>query len=199
MPNPRSRVSGKSLRWHDGLELEGLEDIWMNAARSKIRQLKVIPIPSLDTTHVTYESVDAAERALGDAQAALRAGIEAEEVAIEHAKQALRNAYAADDETMRVARLALRQQRNSLLPVARLPTEILRDIFTLCSNIDRPWMEAWPTTKMGWLAVTRICQRWRNIALEHPGLWTHVLVDAFGPVGADAFADARKTCHSTST
>ncbi|KAI0051928.1 hypothetical protein FA95DRAFT_1618635, partial [Auriscalpium vulgare] len=94
-----------------------------------------------------------------------------------------------EDEAMSVARLALREQRNSLVPVGRLPTEIIRNIFTLSSEIDRPWIHECPTTKIGWLTVTHICQRWRHVALEHPGLWTHILVHALGPGWANAFAE----------
>ncbi|KAI0041445.1 hypothetical protein FA95DRAFT_1477606, partial [Auriscalpium vulgare] len=94
-----------------------------------------------------------------------------------------------DDKAMSVARLALRQQRNSLLPVGRLPTELLRIIFAFSSETDRAWTEEGPTTKIGWLTVTHVCQRWRYVALEHPGLWTHICVHALGPGWANAFAE----------
>ncbi|KAI0037795.1 hypothetical protein FA95DRAFT_1471485, partial [Auriscalpium vulgare] len=79
-----------------------------------------------------------------------------------------------DDEAMNAARRALRQKRNSLLPVARLPPETLRHIFAFCSDNDYPLMENRRSNHMGWLAVTHTCRRWRDVALEHSGLWARI-------------------------
>ncbi|KAI0037518.1 hypothetical protein FA95DRAFT_1477608, partial [Auriscalpium vulgare] len=91
-----------------------------------------------------------------------------------------------DTESMSAARRALRQQRNSLLPAARIPPEILRTIFAFCSEVDEPQMHS-DVHSFGWLAVTYVCRRWRDVALAHAGLWTHVSF-ALGPVWADVFA-----------
>ncbi|KAI0046757.1 hypothetical protein FA95DRAFT_1542131 [Auriscalpium vulgare] len=174
---------------HDGLE--GHDTIWMNAARCRITQLEAGHISPFHTRHATIESADAAERALSDMQDAHRARFKAEEDAMEAAKEEVRKAYAVEDEAMSAARRAVRQERNSILPVARLPPEVLRTIFTVCSDIDHPLIEGWDF-HFGWLAVTHVCRRWRDIALEHSGLWADVLYP-LGPLWAAASLERAQT------
>ncbi|KAI0046198.1 hypothetical protein FA95DRAFT_1679965 [Auriscalpium vulgare] len=64
------------------------------------------------------------------------------------------------------------------VPIARLPPEILAVVFSILSSISRPRREEiYPHTpsklryKLGWLTITHVCQRWRNIALCDPVLW----------------------------
>ncbi|KAI0041453.1 hypothetical protein FA95DRAFT_1471938, partial [Auriscalpium vulgare] len=95
-------------------------------------------------------------------------------------------------EAMSAARHALRQQRNSLLPVARLPPEILRTIFAFSSEIDLPWIENGVRIRLGWLAVTHVCRRWRVIAVEHTALWTDFSWP-LGPGWTEAFAERART------
>ncbi|KAI0053128.1 hypothetical protein FA95DRAFT_1601172 [Auriscalpium vulgare] len=167
------------------------DTVWLHTARHIITQIKEVHYPSPNTIHATLESVDLAKRALNAAQAAHRARLEEEEDAIEAAKEDLRDAYAVEDEAMDAVRRALNEQRNSLLPVARLPPEILRTVFTFFSEIERPWIpRSWHTTyasSSGWVGVTYVCQRWRVIALEHSGLWVHVPL-TMGPMWAKEFA-----------
>ncbi|KAI0046200.1 hypothetical protein FA95DRAFT_1573328 [Auriscalpium vulgare] len=60
-------------------------------------------------------------------------------------------------------------------PVARLPPEILTLIFSILSSIDRPQSKDWAPIRLkhylGWVTVTHVCQRWRNVALHNPVLW----------------------------
>ncbi|KAI0039415.1 hypothetical protein FA95DRAFT_1026921, partial [Auriscalpium vulgare] len=171
--------------------IEGHDTIWLNAARYRIPQIEAVHIPSFDFTHATFESAEAAERSLSKMQAAHRARLQAEEDAIEAAKEALRKAYAVDDEAVSAARRALRQKRNSLLPVARLPPEILRDIFTFCSEMDHPRIQV-RYYHVGWLKVTHVCRNWRNVALAHLGLWTHISY-SLGPGWTETFAERAQT------
>ena len=66
--------------------------------------------------------------------------------------------------------------RNSFLPVARLPAEILSIIFVLCVRIMAPVhdlqaVKTWrPSCK--WIAVSLVCQRWREVALSTTAMWT---------------------------
>ncbi|KAI0039420.1 hypothetical protein FA95DRAFT_1504207, partial [Auriscalpium vulgare] len=93
---------------------------------------------------------------------------------------------------MSAARRALRQKHNAILPVERLPPEILRIIFTSCAEIDPPLLFApLPKTRIGWLAVTHTCRRWRDVALEHSGLWAQVS-RSLGPEWADTFVERAK-------
>ncbi|KAI0041443.1 hypothetical protein FA95DRAFT_1611006 [Auriscalpium vulgare] len=159
-----------------------------------LRGLNIYDGPGVEGhENATFESIDAAERALIDAQDVHRARLKAAEDAIESAKEEARKAYAVDDEAMSAARRTLHwQQRNSLIPVARLPPEIIRAIFAFCSDIDRPWIEEGLSDYPGWLAVTHVCRRWRDVALEYPGLWADVLY-SLGPAWADAFVERAQT------
>ncbi|KAI0046202.1 hypothetical protein FA95DRAFT_1414494 [Auriscalpium vulgare] len=60
-------------------------------------------------------------------------------------------------------------------PVARLPPEILSLVFSILSSIDPPHPTLFEPFKLkndlGWLVVTHVCRRWRNIALNDPALW----------------------------
>ncbi|KAI0046761.1 hypothetical protein FA95DRAFT_1572960 [Auriscalpium vulgare] len=176
----------KRCQRRDGLA--GHEAIWMSAARSRITQLDETQIPFSKTRHATFESIDAAEISLSEAQAALYARLKAEEDTIEAAKEEVRKAYAVKYGAMSAARRALRQQRNALPPVARLPPETLRNIFAFCSEVDEPWIEKGPGSYLGWLAVTHVCQRWRDVALSHTGLWAEIL-HSLGCGWTEAFAE----------
>ncbi|KAI0039549.1 hypothetical protein FA95DRAFT_1567122 [Auriscalpium vulgare] len=66
------------------------------------------------------------------------------------------------------------------IPVARLPPEILTRIFSILLSIARPCRKRIARKRstspkfrynLGWLTVTHVCQRWRNIALHDPVLW----------------------------
>ncbi|KZP23953.1 hypothetical protein FIBSPDRAFT_699756, partial [Athelia psychrophila] len=56
-----------------------------------------------------------------------------------------------------------------LSPLRSVPSEILAEIFLY---FRAGWgRDAKSTTKIGPLAITGVCRRWRDIALETPPLW----------------------------
>ncbi|KAK7019150.1 hypothetical protein VNI00_018182 [Paramarasmius palmivorus] len=60
-------------------------------------------------------------------------------------------------------------QRNSLLPICRLPNEILALILIFCASDVRRYST--PHWRMSWLWLTHVCQHWRAIALGCPAMW----------------------------
>lgn len=65
---------------------------------------------------------------------------------------------------------------NALLPIARLPNEVLEKIFTLCLD---PWTPfGTPTLTLSrrplWMRLTYVCHRWRQVALCYSQLWTRI-------------------------
>ncbi|TFK65488.1 hypothetical protein BDN72DRAFT_195999 [Pluteus cervinus] len=73
----------------------------------------------------------------------------------------------------------LRAFRNSFTPIHRLPPEILARIFSfvqlssaLVQSIYTPYYGNGPSLE--WVAVTCVSQRWRNVALGSPDLWSHI-------------------------
>ncbi|KAI0051940.1 hypothetical protein FA95DRAFT_1592984 [Auriscalpium vulgare] len=139
---------------------------------------------SLSAKHATLESVAAAEHALSDAETVHHAQLQVKEDTIEEAKREVREALAVGDGAMNSALCALRQH-NSLLPIARLAPELLRAIFTFCSEVD--WIGYRPKFHAGWLTVTHVCERWRDVALGHSGLWAANISSSLGPTWTDAF------------
>jgi len=59
-------------------------------------------------------------------------------------------------------------QRNMLVPISILPAEILARIFHFSASSEQPYSRS-----LGWVHVTHVCRRWRQIALDDPTLWTH--------------------------
>ncbi|KAI0051947.1 hypothetical protein FA95DRAFT_107632 [Auriscalpium vulgare] len=93
-------------------------------------------------------------------------------------------------------------RHNDSLPVARLPPEILAEIFTLLSSIDKAasWREKDKIkTYLGWLSVTHVCQIWRDVALLKPALWaSNITVPyALGERWANTFLTRSKTALLT--
>ena len=85
----------------------------------------------------------------------------------------------------------LRFRRNALAPISSLPPEVFATIFallrvrvvsvsvayTLGGNPDRP-------DPLASLRVAHVCHQWREIALNHPLLWSHVDFTTFTSAGA---------------
>ena len=62
--------------------------------------------------------------------------------------------------------------RNALAPVSSLPSEHLARIFRFCALVEPPWSGG---QKLGWIGVTHVCQRWRQVALDDPSLWARIV------------------------
>src|SRR5216683_3326806 len=58
--------------------------------------------------------------------------------------------------------------RNSLVPISALPPELLSRIFHFHAFLEPP------QPKLGWIVVTHVCQRWRQVALNDPSLWAEI-------------------------
>ncbi|KAJ7180775.1 hypothetical protein C8R46DRAFT_1028211 [Mycena filopes] len=65
----------------------------------------------------------------------------------------------------------LRMQQNELVPIARLPPEILADIFVRCVPTSIRKLQ----NNLTWLNVTRVSTRWRNVALACPEFWGTII------------------------
>ncbi|KAF8647498.1 hypothetical protein AX16_006703 [Volvariella volvacea WC 439] len=77
----------------------------------------------------------------------------------------------------------LRALRNTLVPVARLPDELLlKIIFAHRSQHEADIVqqfgddEYFPTLSYSWLSITHVCHHWRMVALECPNLWTKMYI-----------------------
>ncbi|KAJ7167350.1 hypothetical protein C8R43DRAFT_917591 [Mycena crocata] len=61
----------------------------------------------------------------------------------------------------------VRVLQNELVPIARLPPEILADIFVRCTPATPRELHE----DFSWLNLTRVSANWRNIALATPAFW----------------------------
>ncbi|KAI0047465.1 hypothetical protein FA95DRAFT_1606060, partial [Auriscalpium vulgare] len=81
---------------------------------------------------------------------------------------------------MQLAMRTLRERQNSLIPIARLPHDILAQIFIACRDQDcnsavrKRTPESERKAGLGWIQVSHVCRDWRAIALERHDLWTHI-------------------------
>ncbi|TFY64906.1 hypothetical protein EVG20_g5783 [Dentipellis fragilis] len=87
------------------------------------------------------------------------------------------------DERIRVLEVGLsawQSYRNSALPVASLPPEILTAIFLYVTETDAPFANKYlgglrPRGSLGWIKVTHVCRGWRQVALRTPLLWRNIV------------------------
>ncbi|KAH9950055.1 hypothetical protein B0H21DRAFT_881447 [Amylocystis lapponica] len=63
---------------------------------------------------------------------------------------------------------SLKAHRNSLVPIFRLPPELISEIFIAHAR-DR---KDTSSEDCSWIRVTHVCHHWRTIALQCPRLWT---------------------------
>ncbi|KAI0065756.1 hypothetical protein BV25DRAFT_1821436 [Artomyces pyxidatus] len=80
-----------------------------------------------------------------------------------------------DEARLQAYAQSLRRQKNARAPVSRLPVEIVVHIFSLFQASPRLPHNRY-TRPPAWLAVTHVYQRWRNISLSCPILWTDIIV-----------------------
>ena len=77
----------------------------------------------------------------------------------------------------------LRYTANAITPSNKLPPELLRAIFSyLCPWSYRDWGRKFITHYKELLAVSRVCRRWREIAVSATELWTHIILGRSAPV-----------------
>ncbi|TCD67469.1 hypothetical protein EIP91_012330 [Steccherinum ochraceum] len=72
---------------------------------------------------------------------------------------------------------------NAFRPIEKLPAEILSYIFLCLIRRIRECREYWdPISPYGWLPVTYVCSRWRQVALSNSRLWA-IISESNGKAG----------------
>ena len=67
---------------------------------------------------------------------------------------------------------SLLSSRNALAPISSLPPELLARVFGFYALVEPPWSGV---RKLGWIGVTHVCQRWRQVALNDASLWARIV------------------------
>ncbi|KAI0040243.1 hypothetical protein FA95DRAFT_1611954 [Auriscalpium vulgare] len=167
---------------------------WSDAARSRISHLPSISCLPSGTIFTKLEEVTAAQDAIYKSKRDLRAQLDNEKAAFTRAEQEFCDAYAVREEALEAASLALRQRHNTLLPVTRLPPEILATVFTcLFAHEHTCWSPALESSLNFRLPVTHVCRRWRQVALEHSSLWADIDLEFSPDCVATFLARARSS------
>jgi hypothetical protein len=84
---------------------------------------------------------------------------------------------------------ALKIYRNTLVPISRLPTEILTIIFSLLASLGV--LES--SLPIAPSPVSHVCHRWRDISLNLPYLWNHINFTTLTSAGAAEMLARSKT------
>ncbi|VDC04609.1 unnamed protein product [Peniophora sp. CBMAI 1063] len=81
------------------------------------------------------------------------------------------------DEALKAANL-IRSSLNNLIPICRLPAEVLSQIFAHLSEVYRPDCDYYHRmASLGWVCVLHVCRRWREVARGCGELWTSIELD----------------------
>ncbi|KAI0038839.1 hypothetical protein FA95DRAFT_1613060 [Auriscalpium vulgare] len=146
------------------------KEFWLHATEQRLAEIKksikaeLYMSTALTTTFSPgYERMSQLQDALLKLQAR-------EERAMKRACEAIRKHLQKERRELRARIDAARY--NSSRPVSRLPPEIFTHIFAYRAELDisdRP-----VPLNNSWIAVTHVCQHWRNIAVGCPSLWTNV-------------------------
>ena len=91
-----------------------------------------------------------------------------------HDPRARNAAISTIDKGIDAARKFLRSlltYRNTLVPISRLPPEILARVFRLLV-LEEPSFSG--RQNLGWIKVTHVCQHWRQVSLNNSVLWATI-------------------------
>ena len=99
---------------------------------------------------------------------------------------AIENKIKCSEESTRAMKVYL----NTLVPISRLPTEILSIIFSLLPSFEnfkrkckrKCKCKSYPPILT--FTVSHVCHRWREISLNQPLLWNHIDFTMLSPAGA---------------
>ncbi|THH27696.1 hypothetical protein EUX98_g6491 [Antrodiella citrinella] len=88
----------------------------------------------------------------------------------------------------------LRRRMNAIIPVARLPPEILGHIFLWYITVMATHRDPgyYRDSYHRWLTVTHVCHRWREIGLCTPNLWTDIRIGQGSVERVQAFISRAK-------
>ncbi|KAH8091696.1 hypothetical protein BXZ70DRAFT_1011100 [Cristinia sonorae] len=77
-----------------------------------------------------------------------------------------------NEHLLEVSRLSV--QLNSVVPINRLPLELLVYIFSFCTPSALDYQSS--KEEAAWLRITHVCHHWREVALQATHLWTNITV-----------------------
>ncbi|KAI9064010.1 hypothetical protein FKP32DRAFT_1570692, partial [Trametes sanguinea] len=106
---------------------------------------------------------------------AMKRSSECRDDVVAHERKVLEDRIAHHADTI----IGLKTRLNTLTPIARLPPEILSEIFALVSTkqYEETWRHHYGSSQVyKWLSVAHVCRVWRSIALDTPRLWSNIVL-----------------------
>ncbi|TFY59408.1 hypothetical protein EVG20_g7799 [Dentipellis fragilis] len=86
-------------------------------------------------------------------------------------------------EAVKLVMSSLRTRYNALAFVNRLPSEVLAHIFQCVREAHMLEYTSYNARALivlkkaiQWVDLTHVCRQWRIVAIDHPGLWSHILI-----------------------
>ena len=68
----------------------------------------------------------------------------------------------------------LHSRRSAVASISVLPPELLIRIFRFYALEEPPWSSSVQKKKLGWIGITHVCQRWRQVGLGDLSLWARI-------------------------
>ncbi|KAI0056501.1 hypothetical protein BV25DRAFT_1571323 [Artomyces pyxidatus] len=92
-----------------------------------------------------------------------------------HTSDATRRALEDEVEAIGIIYSLAKRRRNiANAPIYALPAEVLGHIISFAAAAEPPTRECRRFYKLGWIPLTHVCQRWRQVALSSPNLWANI-------------------------
>ncbi|KAF8870549.1 hypothetical protein BD779DRAFT_1680983 [Infundibulicybe gibba] len=144
-------------------------EYWDDALDSRINLIGNAPPAQEYSGAITssIQALDKEKQVLQDAIDIIRGRCSSEEQALHDALHALHEHYTCEEHAIESSIAAIHYHRNALIPMARLPPEVLSRIFVFHAQLEWKWLRAVLTS-------TRVCKRWREIGLSCPALWSYI-------------------------
>ncbi|KAF8868622.1 hypothetical protein BD779DRAFT_914769 [Infundibulicybe gibba] len=141
---------------------------WGGVLSNRINYIGTTLLPEQYSGATSIEAVLENEKALQGSISSLWSRYYDEERALLSTLEGLREHTRRQECVLNSFLVTVRQHRNLFTPVARLPPEILSQIFVFNAQIRlEGWLEAAHTCSL-------VCKRWREIALDCAELWSQL-------------------------
>ncbi|KAF8880886.1 hypothetical protein BD779DRAFT_1675733 [Infundibulicybe gibba] len=155
--------------WYESDCSDDVREYWDRIVDSRIDRIGEAPPPQQYSSAITssIKALDEEQQFLEVTMEVIRHRCTMEEQALKGALETLREHLEYEEQAIARSITTIHRHRNLLVPVMRLPPEILSRIFVFHAQMESSWLNAALTS-------TRVCKPWRRIGRACPELWSHI-------------------------